>query len=107
MMPQYNANWLTGYKQKTAGSEWKPTRNDVLETLKHTRATGLGTDGNLEVIDQSYVDAIRAAGLEFHVWTVNDAAPARIFVSRGVNSITTDRPMFIRNAIQLATPEVR
>ena len=107
MMPQYDANWLTGFKQKTTTSAWKPTRDDVLETLKHTGATGLGTNGNLKVIDQQYVDTIQAAGSEFHVWTVNDAEPARIFMSLGVRSITTDRPAFIRNALQLATPVIR
>jgi glycerophosphoryl diester phosphodiesterase len=101
MMPQYNANWLTGYKQKTVQSEWKPTRDDVMETLIHTGATGLGANGNLKVIDQQYVDTIQAAGSGFHVWTVNDAEPARIFMSLGVHSITTDRPAFIRNALLL------
>ena len=101
MMPQYNANWLTGYKQKTEGSEWKPTRDDVLETLIHTGATGLGANGNLKVINRRYVDTIQAAGSSFHVWTVNDAEPARTFMSLGVDSITTDRPAFIRNALRL------
>lgn len=107
MMPQYNANWLTGYEHTTEKRAWQPTANQVLDTLKNTGATGLGTQGNLKVINQPYVDAICATGLEFHVWTVNDADPARIFKSLGVHSITTDRPEFIRNVIQTAPPEVR
>ena len=101
LMPQYNANWLTSYKQETKNSEWKPTRDDVLATLKHTSATGLGTNGNPDVIDQAFVDSIRDAGFQFHVWTVNDIEAARRFADLGANSITTDRPEFIRNAIQL------
>ncbi len=100
-MPQYNANWLTGYKQETKESEWKPTRDTVLTTLKHAGATGLGTNGNLEVIDQAFLDSIRDAGFQFHVWTVNDVEAARKFADLGAISITTDRPEFIRNAIQL------
>lgn len=99
-MPQYNANWLTGYKQDTNSSPWKPTREEVVATLKRTGATGLGTNGNLEVIDQAFVDAIRNSGLQFHVWTVNDVTTARKFAEFGVHSITTDRPGFIRNSIQ-------
>ena len=98
-MPEYKANWLTGYKRTGLRRQWKPTRTDVLKSLKRTGATGLGTNGNLDVIDQPFVDAIRAAGSEFHVWTVNDAKSARIFKSLGAQSLTTDRPAFIRNAI--------
>jgi len=100
LMPQYNANWLTSYKQATPLSHWKPTRDEVIAALKRTGATGLGTNGNLEVIDQPFVDAVLAAGFEFHVWTVNDATPARDFQSFGANSLTTDRPAFIREAIR-------
>ncbi|MEQ9409421.1 MAG: glycerophosphodiester phosphodiesterase [Fuerstiella sp.] len=98
-MPEYKVNWLTGYKQKTKQSEWTPTQNQVLKTLKRTGVTGLGTNGNLNVIDQTFVDAVKAAGFEFHVWTVNDPDAARLFSDLGSRSITTDRPAFIRNAI--------
>jgi len=100
MMPQYKANWLTSYKQSTFDRSWAPTRADVLNTLKRTGATGLGTKGELKVIDQPFVEAIRAAGFEFHVWTVNEAELARTFKSLGAQSLTTDRPAFIRNAIR-------
>lgn len=108
MMPQYKANWLTSYKQGEITGKWKPTRADVLNTLAGTAATGLGTNGNLEVIDEPFVGAVKAAGLEFHVWTINDADQARVFKSLGVRSVTTDRPAFIRNAIgATATAVVR
>jgi glycerophosphoryl diester phosphodiesterase len=104
MMPQYKANWLTSYKQGEVTGKWKPTRADVLNTLDRTAATGLGTNGNLEVIDEPFVGAVKAAGLEFHVWTINDADQARVFKSLGVRSVTTDRPAFIRNAIAGTAP---
>jgi glycerophosphoryl diester phosphodiesterase len=104
MMPQYKANWLTSYKQGEITGKWKPTRADVLNTLDGTAATGLGTNGNLEVIDEPFVGAVKAAGLEFHVWTINDADQARVFKSLGVRSVTTDRPAFIRNAIGATAP---
>jgi glycerophosphoryl diester phosphodiesterase len=103
MMPQYKANWLTSYKRTTILSSWKPARDDVLKTLKRSGATGLGTKGELKVIDRPFVKALRAAGMEFHVWTVNDAASARTFQSLGADSITTDRPAFIRKAIGAKT----
>ena len=107
LMPKYNANWLTGYKQETKESEWKPTQENVLTTLKQVGATGLGTHENLEVINQAFVDSIRDAGFQFHVWTVNDIEAARKFADLGAKSITTDRPEIIRNAIQLQPAKSR
>ena len=99
MMPQYRVNWLTSYKSNALKTRWKPNRDDVLATLKRTSATGIGTNGNLKVVDQTFAAAIRSAGLEFHVWTVNDVKAARVFKSLGAKSITTDRPLFIRNGL--------
>ncbi|MEZ6125429.1 MAG: glycerophosphodiester phosphodiesterase [Planctomycetaceae bacterium] len=98
-MPEYRANWLTGFKQKKPSEEWKPAKSEVLESLGRTGATGLGSSGNLEVIDQEFVDAVRETGTDFHVWTVNEIDAARKFAEFGVDSITTDRPKFIRDAL--------
>ncbi len=98
-MPQYRANWLTGYRQKTESSPWTPSVDDVLKTLSRSNATGLGSQGNLKVIDAKFVDRVRQAGFGFHVWTVNDPGAARTFQSLGADSITTDRPAFIRKAL--------
>tara|TARA_R110002049_G_scaffold4601_1_gene31630 strand:- start:9043 stop:9891 length:849 start_codon:yes stop_codon:yes gene_type:complete len=100
LMPQYKANWLTSYKQESEASQWNPSREMVLATLDRTNATGLGTKGNLSVIDQAFADAIRSAGFQLHVWTVNDVAAALKFAALRAASITTDRPEFIRNAIR-------
>jgi glycerophosphoryl diester phosphodiesterase len=97
-MPQYKANWLTSYKQNTG--VWRPSREEVLRSLAITRATGLGTKGNLDVIDVGFAGAVRDAGSELHVWTVNDPDEARKFADLGATSITTDRPALIRNAIR-------
>lgn len=104
MMPQYKANWLTAYDKNKEQSDWTPSREDVLKSLQHTDATGLGTQGNLHVLDASFVDAVRAANKEFHVWTVNEAEDAKTLKSLGADSITTDRPAFIRRAIDSPTP---
>lgn len=102
-MPEYKASWLTSYKQSSIKRVWKPTRDEVVQALKVTDATGLGTNGNLNVIDQDFVDAVRQTGREFHVWTVNDANAARTFQKLKVDSITTDRPAYIRDALRLTS----
>ena len=100
MMPQYKANWLTCYRRRPPESDWQPGLADVLRTLQRSGATGLGTNANLSVINQSFVNAVLSSGQEFHVWTVNDAGMAASLKSLGVQSITTDRPAFLRKAIE-------
>ncbi len=98
-MPQYKANWLTSYKQETDNSPWTPSQLEVCQTLKQTAATGLGSQGELQVINESFVQAIRQQGNEFHVWTINDLNAARTFQALGAESITTDRPDFLREGL--------
>ncbi len=98
-MPQYRANWLTSYRQKVKTSPWTPSTEDVLRTLRRAKATGLGSNGNLRVIDLPFVEKVRHAGFGFHVWTVNDPQAARTFRLLGAESMTTDRPAFIREAL--------
>ncbi|WP_415908363.1 glycerophosphodiester phosphodiesterase family protein [Oleiharenicola sp. Vm1] len=45
------------------------------------------------------VRQIRAAGLQLHVWTVDDAAVARHWVDLGVDSLTTNRPAALRREL--------
>ena len=65
------------------------------------RADGLDLSAN-RPLDGAAVTMIRDAGPELHVWTVNDPAVARRMVALGVDSITTNRPGWLRE--QLAAP---
>lgn len=103
-MPQFKANWLTSYKQNKLTGKWSPTAGKVLKTLKSTKATGLGTQGRDEVVTAEFVRDIRSAGVECHVWTVNDAAQAKRYAELGFDSITTDKPAEIRTAILGGSP---
>ena len=101
LMPQYKVNWLTGYKQKGGIGPWSPSPESVVEMLKSTQATGLGTQGKLQVVDSDFVSSVRSSGKEFHVWTVNEPADAKAFQKLGADSITTDRPAFLREVLGL------
>ena len=98
-MPQYQANWLTSYKRTKERGVWIPAADEVVRRVKKSGATGLGTQGNTEVIDERFVDILREAGIELHVWTINDAKQARYFSGLEFESITTDKPAEIRAAL--------
>lgn len=47
--------------------------------------------GRIRIVDVASIDAFHAAGVEVHVWTVNEAFDMRRLVSLGVDGIVTDR----------------
>jgi glycerophosphoryl diester phosphodiesterase len=92
------AHWLvTVRKDKTTGAP-TPEAGEILATLREIRADGLDCCAN-DALDRALVDAVRGAGFEFHAWTVDDAREARRLASYGVQSITTNRPQWIRDRL--------
>jgi glycerophosphoryl diester phosphodiesterase len=56
--------------------------------------------GVLPVTSRRVVNAAHEAGLEVHVWTINDPAEASHWLSRGVDGIMSDDPAAIVSAVQ-------
>ncbi len=47
-------------------------------------------------MDEEFVSRVKDAGLKVCVWTVNEVALARKLSALGVDGITTNRPLFLR-----------
>jgi glycerophosphoryl diester phosphodiesterase len=95
--PKLKTYWLVGYsKDKKTG-----LYPDLTETINKAKAIGVdGLDLNFNwPLNETTVGRIKQAGLECHVWTVDDPAKARELAALGVDSITTNRPKFIRDAL--------
>jgi glycerophosphoryl diester phosphodiesterase len=100
-LPNIKVHWLTGYKLDRLKSQWTPTLEKVIETLKSSGADGFGTQGNRDVVTADYIAKLKAAGLkEFHVWTIDEPQDAQYFQSLGAMGITTNRPDLIRQSLK-------
>jgi len=97
-LPHIEAHWLTGYKQDKKTGVWSPTIDSIMATLRRIKADGLDTNAHA-TIDAAFVRRLRDAGLAFHCWTVNDVDVAKRFRALGVDSITTDRPGWLRDQL--------
>ena len=89
-MPEVDVHWLLSaktYKKKGIAG--------VLETVKRLGADGIDIQAS-KAITPELGEALRKNGLQFHCWTVNDVPLARYMMEMGVDSITTDRPSFLR-----------
>lgn len=99
LMPAIKAYWLTGFKKEEGHPHKTPTLETILKTLQETRADGLDVNADLDVIDDAFVSAIRAKGHELHFWTVDQPDVAKRLIDLGADSITTNRPAYLREAI--------
>lgn len=95
--PAYRSFWLTQFKQDKKSGKVVPARKAVLETLARIEADGISSSRHF--VTRELVDAIRAGGYEYHVWTINDGAAARQLRDCGVLSITTDIPGRLREEL--------
>lgn len=89
-MPKVKAFWLVDRKKVE-----KMGVARVVERAKALEADGLDVQAG-EVPDGQLMAAAREAGLEFHVWTVNEPERAKAFAEAGVDSVTTDWPGKVR-----------
>jgi glycerophosphoryl diester phosphodiesterase len=53
----------------------------------------------LVVVDRRLVDAAHLAGLQVHVWTIDDAEQMVALLDLGVDAIMTDRPRLLRDVL--------
>ncbi len=102
-LPSLKTLWLVGHPapdaKRAPGAKPPPTVAEMIRAATAARLAGLDLQHTWP-LTPSDVQAIRAAGLELHVWTVNDAAVARRWRDLGVVSITTDRPAWLREQLR-------
>jgi len=101
-MPHIKTLWLSSFEQGDDG-KWTPTAEEIIATAMRINADGVHLKANPEVIDRVFVAKLRHADLEFHVWTVDDPELARTMLRLGADSITTNRPGWLREQLRNRT----
>lgn len=56
--------------------------------------------GGRALVDERFLAAAHARGLQVHVWTVDDPDEARAMLDLGVDGIMTDRPAMLREVFE-------
>lgn len=106
LMPKYRTLYLVGYKapnpkaKPSPNDKKQPTIDEVIAQAKAAKLTGLDLQHTWPLSPED-LKKIKDAGLELHVWTVNDAEIAKRWIGYGVKSITTDRPGWLREQLKL------
>ncbi|WP_222423358.1 glycerophosphodiester phosphodiesterase [Planctopirus ephydatiae] len=103
-IPEHQVYYLADIKKPKNGDKSPPTAEELVQTARRLGVHGVDLSATTD-IDQKFVETIRQAGLEMHVWTVDDPELARAMCEAGVDSITTNRPAFLR--AELAKPAAK
>ena len=95
LMPEIRMHWLVAPKK----NQPVPSVEEMIAKAKAAKVDGLNLSKEFP-IDQEFAKKIKDAGLNFYVWTVNDAEHAKRLVEAGVEGIATDRPGWLRAKLQ-------
>lgn len=103
-LPGFPTLYLVGYdgaasSTNARGNVRASKLTEVIALARRARFTGLDLHHGWPLTAED-VRLIKTAGLELHVWTVNDVTIARHWIELGVASITTDRPGWLRAALK-------
>jgi glycerophosphoryl diester phosphodiesterase len=100
-IPEIDAYWLVGFRQDKVTKAYEPTFDSIFQTAADIKTQAIDVQANRELVDAAFVKRLRDSKLGFHIWTVNDPIDAIHFQKLGVDSITTDRPAFLRRELNL------
>lgn len=95
MWPKLPIHYLASYHPRL-----HPSRHvdALIGEVKAAALTGLDLESTWPLTPAD-AERIRAAGLELHVWTIDDPAIARRWINLGAASITTNRPGWLRQQL--------
>ena len=90
-MPEFKTYWLTGRA---------PPVPELVAELRALGVDGVDIMFRPEKVTAEYVAAVKGAGFEFHVWTVDDPETAAEAFRRGVQTVTTNRAKYILESLR-------
>jgi glycerophosphoryl diester phosphodiesterase len=103
-LPHLPTLWLLGHptpnSKKSASAKKPPTVDEMIRDAKAAKLTGLDLQ-NTWPLTTAEVKKIKDAGLQLHVWTVDDPTIAKHWIALGAESITTNRPGWLREQLKL------
>jgi glycerophosphoryl diester phosphodiesterase len=101
-LPSYPTQYVVSYtvRESSPPDEHRRRLDKIIGEARAAGLTGLDLKSTwpLTVDD---VGKIREAGLELHVWTVDDPALAQHWIKLGAQSLTTNRPGWLREQLKL------
>ena len=90
--------WLKGTEKDKKTEQWIPHDPKLIQMAKDKCLDGL--DVHCAGVTEEFARAVKASGLGFYVWTVDDPDEAMRLVQLGVDGITTNRPDWLQEQLK-------
>jgi len=82
--------WLKGTTKDKETEQWIPHDPNLIRKVRDKGLDGL--DVHYAGVTKEFARAVKASGLKFYVWTVDEPEEALRLIDLGVGGITTNRP---------------
>ena len=97
LLPQIKALWLTDFKPGLIARA-RPSAKEILQTLERIGADGVGCRAH-RIVDQAFMQTLRTAQKEVHLWTVDDVPTAKRYLQLGADSLTSNRAGWLKQQL--------
>jgi len=98
-LPELKAYFLADFKQDKKTKKWTGNIDEFIATAKSCHADGLDL-GYKGPVDAEVARKVKAAGLAFLVWTIDDVAEAKRMIGYGAESVTTNRAGWLKEQLK-------
>ena len=75
------------------------TVDEIIDLAFKIEANGLGAQ-NHKRLNEQFIQSLKNTGKSVHVWTVNSRKEAEEYLKNGIDSITTNKPLYLRNYLE-------
>ncbi len=106
LLPEVESFWLFEFKWDNEHQHWYPSAQHAIGVASEIGADGLDVKANKPALAESFMRLCQQAGFSLHAYTVDDPKVAVQLQSLEYDSITTNRPQFLREALKLPQTEL-
>lgn len=106
-LPHHDVVWISCHYHNTPASEWENVTSEILDRLRAGGLDGLNTGACHDYNPAEFLphlQRIQSAGLKLGVWTVDTLEKARPLWELPVDSITTNTPDILLEALAAPSP---
>ena len=97
LAPNIPAYWIHGTAREKVTKKFIPHDESLITLVNDRNLDGLDVD--YHGVTKEFAEAVKATGMDFYVWTVNDHVEAQRLIDFGVDGITTDRPKWLNEEL--------
>jgi glycerophosphoryl diester phosphodiesterase len=93
LLPHLKALWITRFNGARSSAK------EILETLEEIGADGVDCRSH-PAVDQQFMQTLRTAHKEVHIWTVDDVPLAKRYLQLGADSLTSNRAGWLKQQLR-------